>query len=415
MARMSIRTFLLQAKRHLHQTLHQKTPASFVLGNESADLDSITCALVYSYIHSSSLENRRANTFMIPVANIPAKDLPLRPELTALLKHVDVKPEELVTLDDLGEMPMPLERTEWVLVDWNRMGGGLGEWYSEAVGGCIDHHDDERAVSPTASPRIIEKSGSCNSLVVNHLRPMWDDLAAFSTSIGASNGSRDFGFLDDTAYASTWDAQVAKLSLASILIDTYNMQDASKVTDADKKAVRYLEARINVSPKMGKTYDREKFFAEISEAKADLSGMDLDGVLRKDYKEWSENGMKIGISSAVKPLEYLKTKASGNFTADLGHFAKERDLHLYMLMTAYTSESSRQFERECLLLILHDGKAEEAAKRFTEECREELELEEKKLDCGDAGQEVKGLWIWDQRNVKASRKRVAPLVRGCLH
>jgi len=80
MSRFSIATFLSQAKRQLQQASKNESITSFVVGNESADLDSITSALVYSYIKSSHPEARRTNTLTIPVTNIPARDLALRPE-----------------------------------------------------------------------------------------------------------------------------------------------------------------------------------------------------------------------------------------------------------------------------------------------------------------------------------------------
>ncbi|KAK5112320.1 hypothetical protein LTR85_011592 [Meristemomyces frigidus] len=417
MSRMSVRTFLVIAKKQLQQAIKNNGHASFVIGNESADLDSITCALVYGYLQSSKPEARRANNVVIPVTNIPASDLPLRPELTALLNHAGIRPSELITLDDLGKLPVPLSSTSWTLVDHNALQGPLGKHYSNSVTGVIDHHDDEKKVPSSAEPRIIEKTGSCSSHVTNYCRETWDSIASSSSSVGAALGQSSDGVVDDTAYTSTWDAQVAKLALGSILIDTYNMTAESKITDHDRRAVRYLEARINASPKLGKDYDRKAFFDEINTAKSNLDALSLDDILRKDYKQWSEGGLTVGISSVVKPVKYLKEKVEDDFLQSLVDFAKERKLQLFAVMTAYTADSG-EFARQLLLLSVDSGKSSDAAQRFVQTSKEELQLEDGKLESISAAAEdaekVPWMRLWEQKNVGASRKRVGPLLREAM-
>ena len=153
----SIRDYLSHAKTQLHSQLKlngNQGNVNLVIGNESADLDSIMCALIYSYSRSINVHDP-----LIPITNIPASDLPLRPELTALLKHADLAPSDLITLDDLGEAPFPLEATNIVLVDHNALQGTLGKLYSDSVRGVIDHHDDEGKVAPEVHPRIVARSG----------------------------------------------------------------------------------------------------------------------------------------------------------------------------------------------------------------------------------------------------------------
>lgn len=412
---MSTRTFLVTAKKQLQQGLKNNGTASFVIGNESADLDSITCAIVYSYIQSSQAETSRAGNVVIPMTNIPASDLSLRPELTALLKHAGLKPSDLITLDDLGKLPLPLKKTDWTLVDHNALQGALGDHYSGSVTGVIDHHDDEHKVQSSAKPRIIEKSGSCNSLVANQCRESWDDISSTSSSVGAALGQSSDGVVDDAAYTSTWDAQLAKLALGSVLIDTFNMKGGDKVKDHDRKAVKYLEAKINASPKVGKDYDRDMFFKELNEAKKDLDSLSLDDILRKDYKQWSEGGLTLGVSSVVKPIEYLKGKADAEFVKTLATFAKQRNLQVFAIMTAYTTDSG-DFARQLLLLASEDGTSTKAAQRFAEKSAEELQLQDGGMNAASAkgADAVPWMNLWEQKNVSASRKRVGPLLREAM-
>ena len=418
MSRFSIATFLSQAKRQLQQASKNESITPFVVGNESADLDSITSALVYSYIKSSHPEARRTNTVTIPLVNIPARDLALRPELTTLLSHANLKPSDLITLDDLPSLPP--SKTSWTLVDHNALTGPLASTYSGTanITACIDHHDDESFIPATATPRIITKSGSCSSLVTTHLHEPWVQLALFSSSIGAANGQQSYLVIDDTHYTSTWDAQVALLALGAVLIDTQNLTSTHKVTKHDTQAVKLLEAFINMSPRMSPKYDRDAFYAEIDTAKSDISALSLADILRKDYKSWSEGDLELGIASVVQGLPFLREKADAEagskdaLVRTCVEFAKERSLGLFAVMTAFTNAKG-DFERELLLLATEEGRASEAAKRFVEKSAGDLKLVE--LDQPTSKDES-AVWlgVWRQDNLEASRKQVAPSLREAM-
>lgn len=424
MSRFSIATFLSQAKRQLQQAPKNESITAFVVGNESADLDSIASALVYSYIKSSHPDARRTNTLAIPVTNIPARDLALRPELTALLSHANLKPSDLITLDDLPSLSP--SKTSWTLVDHNALTGQLASTYSSsaAISACIDHHDDESSIPATATPRLIAKSGSCCSLITTHLHDPWVQLALFSSSIGAANGQQSYLVIDDTAYTSTWDAQVALLALGAILIDTQNLTSRHKVTKHDEKAVKLLEAFIHMSPRLSPKYDREAFYNQLDSAKSDISSLSLTDILRKDYKSWAEDGLQLGIASVVQGLPFLREKADAEASASSKEdslvkacisFARERDLGLFAVMTAFTNDKG-DFERELLLLATEEGRASEAAKKFVEKSKGELKLVELDQATGEGEEKKSVAWLgtWRQENLEASRKQVGPLLREAM-
>ena len=395
----SIRDYLLKAKAQLQAQVTLKGgqgKVDLVIGNESADLDSITSALVYGFTHSGE-----DGDILIPVTNIPASDLPLRPELTTLLRHADVSPSDLITLDDLGEIPLPLEAANVWLVDHNALQGSLGKHYADSICGVIDHHDDEGKVPRDAHPRIIEKSGSCSSLVANYCHGAWEDIASKITSANS-----------DEAHIG---AQVAKLALGSILIDTYDLKSEDKVTSHDLKAVGYLETVIRVSDEK---YDRDTFFEEINTAKSSLDSLSVPDILRKDYKQWSEGELTLGISSVVKPIAYLDgkiTEADGDIVRTLVSFAREHSLHLYAVMTAYTTESG-DFARQLLLLSLEDGNPTAAVHRFVKSSSNDLQLRDLDNDVCTlpATDSLPFCQLWDQKNIAASRKQVGPMLREAM-
>lgn len=421
---------MVTAKRSLQQAIKNQTPASFIIGNESADLDSITCALVYGYIQSSKVESKRTGKLYIPITNLSASDLSLRPELTALLQHADINPSELITLDDLslggGEREnspafLPAEKTDWTLVDHNSLQGKLGDLYRHRIYAVIDHHEDENLIPhhPEISPRIITKSASCSSLVTNYLRETWQDLGSMvSSTIGSAQ--EDGRLVDDFAYASTWDAQVAKLALGAILIDSINMQATHKISEADTKAVRFLEAKIHISYKYGKSYSRESFFAELNDAKSNIAALSLRDILRKDYKQWQEGDLKLGISSVVQSIQYLRERKEENLAHVVQKWGSERSLNVFAIMTAHHRHGENDddddggFRRE-LVLYAFDDKGKTAAERFFQKGGGELQLKDAADESSSSDVSTPSKFVferfWNQNNLEASRKRVGPLLR----
>lgn len=364
-----------------------------------ADLDSLTSSLLYSYIRSAT-HSPAFGSLYIPIANIPAADINLRPEFLALLPKVNLEPSHLITLDDLASTSdlktiLPPENTHWVLVDHNALQGVLGALYGQRLIGVIDHHDEENKVPRQThdEPRIIEKSGSCTSLVIEYLRDQWRSLEP----------------------SSELDAEVAMLGMASVLIDTVNLSDKSKTTAHDTSAVQYLESKLS-------NFDQSAFYAEIQRAKQDIGSMSLQDILRKDYKEWSAGNQKLGIATVVKPLQFLVNKASSekrtssddSFLSSIKQFAEARKLDIFGIMTAFTKDNE-DFHRE-LLLCAYGDVAVASAQKFTQDASSVLGLAEWTGGSIVPNDGNKGIWIqvWVQRNVQHSRKTVAPLLRKAM-
>ena len=298
--------------------------------------------------------------------------------------------------------------------------------YSGRVVGVIDHHDDEGKVpSDTGDePRIITKAGSCSSLIVEYFQKRWDELEAGSSEAGDSEVASGNG------NQRTWDAQVALLAAASILIDTNDLSDKSKVTGHDETALNYLKAKIE---QVGE-FDQTAFFKSIQNAKEDIGGLKVVDILRKDYKQWDDSGKKLGIASVVKPLlwlvpkataempkvsmEYLKTAIPGGSSADAflqsaRKFAKDRDLEVMTIMTTY-NDNDGQFCRELFVWAFSPG-AVTSMKKFEEDFAQKLGLEawdvpiSLELETDDERRKV-----WSQTVKEYSRKQLAPMLREAM-
>jgi exopolyphosphatase len=386
------------------------------------DLDSITSSIIYAYLKTITHSTQSPATLHIPLLNIPKADINLRPELLTLLPHANISQDHLITLDDLPDLgsikeSLAPESTRWILVDHNALQGKLGAIYADRVVGVIDHHADENKVPKDTGnePRVITTSGSCTSLIINHCREAWDNLSLDTSSSGAAQAQGDT-LMEDAAVTSLWDAQVAQLALASVLIDTINLQDEHKTTQHDHQAVTYLEAKINLCAKLAAQFDRNAFFDEINEAKRNLESLTLDEILRKDYKQWTENGLNLGTSAVVQPIKFLKSKINeDNNSTDYKplleaakKFARERELCVFSIMTGYETLDGK-FARDLAVLAV-DETGFAICKKFCDESSQELQLEE--IDADESGEH----WfrVWKQGNLSCSRKQVAPLLREAM-
>ena len=283
--------------------------------------------------------------------------------------------------------------------------------------GVVDHHDEEQFVGPKtdAEPRIIEKAGSCTSLVLRCCQSSWDRISSSSLGTGAAH-AQGYNAINDSAFTQMWDAKVAKLALASILIDTSSLTAPGNVEPVDREAAEYLETKIMLSPRHAKSWDREVFYNEIQQAKSDVGGLTLEEILEKDYKQWTENGMNIGMSSVVKDLPFLIGKAKdGSFPDSLDDFMSQKDLAVFAILTTSTSDNG-DFQRQ--LLLQTRPNAQKYVQAFVNKAEGELKLEDLQVNGFDNQPNPKtgGMWryAWWQRDLSKGRKQAGPMLRTAM-
>ncbi|PWY79632.1 hypothetical protein BO70DRAFT_362800 [Aspergillus heteromorphus CBS 117.55] len=440
----SLFQFLAKALQTHHRfvsgTLSHAEAPIYVIGNASADLDSIISALVYSY-------------FAHPRPHIPLINLPtvpsgpelrrLRPEFVKSLwlsthppadgdQPWDDTPssagkilqDHILTVADfashLQQHHNPDNTTtrltaDAVLVDWNALPErspshhrGQGSLtglptIDFTVIGCIDHHADEHFLAPittTNQPFLLQPSGSCASLVVNMLEKMarWPRHSHPTTPT---------------------ELQLSKLAMSPILIDTANFTAKEKVTDSDTLAYSFLRSKLSnasspdihthtITHPSPHHWDNNVFFTEIAIAKQNsLDLLTVHEVLDRDYKQWTEtpssssssqqtqnqkqSPLTVGICSTVKSLPWILRK-SGNpetFLDELYTFATQKELDIVMVMTAFSTpdhndnsnnKKKEKFRRELLVCALGDKQEDEmgvqAVQAFISRAGSELGLED---------------------------------------
>ncbi|KAI0022650.1 exopolyphosphatase [Xylariomycetidae sp. FL0641] len=397
--RPTLSAFLATARAALTAPPAQRpNPLTLVVGNESADLDSLCSTLLLAYLRSHAPPHR----LHVPLAHLRAADLGPRPEFLAVLRRAGAAPGELLTLDDLPPPDrLPPEATRWVLVDHNRLAGpALAPAYADRVAACVDHHADEGATP--AAGRVLATCGSCASLVVDRGRAAWEEDLEADPEI---------------------DAQLAWLALGPALVDTANLGDPHKTTALDEAAVAFAEARIRRWPGAGGDYDRTAFFRELARLKSDLSGLGVQDILRKDYKQFSSSSsssrpLTLGTSSVPRDLGFLVAKAGGDGAAalarELDDWAARKHLGLVAVLTAF-QDGDRPFARE-LLLLATDPAAVRAARAFARARAGELRLAPWGDGALDATEEGGTRWrrCWRQGAVGNSRKQIAPMLREAM-
>lgn len=450
-----LRSALQTHSRFVAGGLSRAEAPVYVIGNPSADLDSIISALVYSYFANTT--SRRH----VPLLNLPnvasGPELRrLRPEFVKALwlsTQPPVNGDE--AWDETAESAGPLLRehiltvadfathtkqrgsdqgerltADAVLVDWNSLpsraaDGQQGKGSLDGlpnvdfrVIGCVDHHANEGFCAPEISPLLITTSGSCASLLVQALG-----------SIGAWPGCQEG---DDALSTTREEAQVAQLALAPILIDTANLTAEDKVTPHDTSAHDILLRKINQAGVQASA-KHDDFYTQILETKQNsLDLLTVEEVLDRDYKQWTETSsshpskpLNIGFCSMVKSISWIVEKAGGPqaFLDKLCTFAAQRELGIVVVMTAFTSKTSDKFCRELLVCALDDGLATDALKSFVSQAASQLGLEEWSARDDDERDILTikrtldnepSRRIWLQTDVTKSRKQVAPLIRGAV-
>jgi exopolyphosphatase len=292
---------------------------------------------------------------------------------------------DLLTLSDLPDGLTP-ENTRWVLVDHNALTGDLNKKFGSAIVGCVDHHQDEHVVPQDtgAEPRVIRKCGSCTSLVVEHSSDVWKSLEPDADE----------------------DSALAYVALGPILMDTSNLTSKDKTTEVDVKAVRVVESHTVTK------LDKKQFFDDLQRLKTDMHHFSYRDVLCKDYKQWEDGGLTLGVSSVAQGMNYLLDKIGDRqaLLAALKDWAKEKKLDIAAIMTAFSQQG--EFKRELLVWALNDH-ASEAVTRFVDEFSNELGLESwNNEELDESGPRRRA--CWQQGTLSASRKQVAPMLREAM-
>ncbi|XP_022090779.1 protein prune homolog 2-like isoform X3 [Acanthaster planci] len=370
-------TFLRETKDCLESARgHTSLNVHVVLSNESCDLDSAISALVWAYHLAKEQEvpGTRGDV-VIPVLNIPFEDYHLRTEVTHFLSLVHhIGASSLVFRDDVDlHSQHAAGRLTLTLVDHNTL-PPRDAVLDEAVREVIDHHSNGRHNDGKRDIQVtVEPVGSCSTLIAEKVLARNPDIV---------------------------NEDIAKLLLGPILVDTVNL--SASACKATTKDIAMVEALSEICPDLNK----EEMYQELQEAKADMSDFSVTDILRKDFKCVSGSSMSIGMSSILMHLTEFVDKP--DIETGFQDFCSLKNLRLLVLMALTVSDDGKAHRQICVYSPnSSDSMKDELIQTLEESTSPELSLSELATNAS-------GLVVYNQANVKASRKRVLPLVKDFL-
>jgi len=358
-------------------------PLTFVLGNEAGDLDSVACAIIYGCFLQELYGGKRS---VIPVMNMGEQEMELRRDNMWVLKEIGVKPSSLVYTDtfSLAEFSAKMG-AEIVLVDHNEL-SIFQESLSPKVVSIIDHHADAGLGKGRMEVRVVEKCGSCLSLVLREMERAKSKLCM--------------------------DPAVVFCAVATIMLDTgFLSPELKKTTDLD---VRFYKTYITEM----KVRDEKAFFDNLCSMRSDLSGLSFVQLMGKDAKFFKvpegapkENhpGEPFGCSTIVSSFTSME-KQSKNCYDEFCKFGASRKLFLFFILTAYMENKS--YKRE-LGMFTTDGKLAQSLVRRLEaeemlKSRAVVKLNPRPNNFGYFFQ------TWTGLGAAVSRKKFIPILKRVL-
>ncbi len=355
---MKLKIFLQQAR----VLVNNKSFKKVVVGNESADLDSIISANLLAFAYSEMGEQS-----IIPLINCKREDYKLRTESCGLLKRYDIDENNLIFIDDIDDlMVQNPNQLEIIIVDHNKLPDNLRAWDNSVIS-VFDHHQDIDMYLD-AKPRLFETLGSCSTLVAEFILEHQPDI-----------------FKDEA---------LAILNISPILVDTVNLDpEQERVTEKDRLIYNKIKKFVNL--------DLQKLYDDLQFMKSDVSSLDSRDLLRKDYKQWVNKKLTYGMSSVPLSIEdWLKKDEEISKAGEA--YMKENSLDLLLIMTAYVQNG---FKRE-LIVINSDAKLLSDFNNMLNQAGLELTDYPQKLES------AKPIATFNQGGLGFSRKKIQPLIEA---
>lgn len=294
-----LRRFLHDGREQLRNAVKQ-TPANLpdvhvVLGNESADMDSVVSAIARAW-HLSLAGN--GSRLVLPWINLYRDEIALRKDVQYLLDYCNIPLADVSFVDD----PLTLQtlhaghRLTLHLVDHNVLTPDQQMLSSDVVD-IVDHHVDAMAY-PDLQQKNIQVVGSCSTLVAHDLL--------------------------QTLPLTHWPDNLVTLLLAPILMDTTNLTSQEKTTQQDRDVAAMLMARI------GDALPPD-YYARLRERKLDISGLSRHGLLRKDFKKFQAGNVVYGMSTLVSSEGFWMADEA-SMRGELEALCRQRELHFLVLL-----------------------------------------------------------------------------------
>ena len=364
-------------------------PLVGVIGNEASDLDSMVSAVSLAWFLDSTQKFPQKTNFHLnepaiyfPIINIARKDFNLRRDAVFTFENAGIPSSSLIFLDDFSSINSPFSL---ILVDHNLLSPSQSAWSSRIIG-IIDHHvDSGEYLSTTDGRRLISPVGSCTSLVANWILSQHSDSFNLSPDISLP---------------------LIDLLLSAIGIDTSNAKN-EKTKAADEEIFREL-VRLN----------HELRLERIELLRESIEGLETREILIKDNKVQRivlNDGSSISVNiSSVPALVSSLVSRDPNFAQNCMKFMEENKFDGLMIMGLQKRPKPKR--RQIFALVNRSnwsanfitGLQQSESLQLNSITDSPLESQFSAIENSKLNQfEWK---FWNQENVNATRKQVAPIV-----
>eukprot|EP00462_Mataza_sp_D1_P026907 CAMPEP_0175181176 /NCGR_PEP_ID=MMETSP0087-20121206/36504_1 /TAXON_ID=136419 /ORGANISM="Unknown Unknown, Strain D1" /LENGTH=429 /DNA_ID=CAMNT_0016473651 /DNA_START=68 /DNA_END=1357 /DNA_ORIENTATION=- len=307
-----LHTFLNQVEAYRKDVFADdaKDTVRAVMGNEAGDLDSCAGALLQAF--SATLQTQQVH---IPVLNFKREDIVLRKDTGWLFDKLGINKVQLTYVDEVDLLQLNrVGRLQLTLVDHNKLAPSQAVLEPSIV--CIfDHHKDEQLYAQqTANARRIEFGvGSSVSLIAQQL-----------FHIGAV------------------DRDVATLIIATILLDTQHL-------NSQRTSFKEVDTQMLTRAKAVAPTDTLQLYTQLSALRADLSGLTVTQLLRKDAKAGCVGNLSYVISSVPGMSIADVLEQNTDIEAQLSSVLQTRGLDFVVAMFAFSSPTTNEFQRQMLV------------------------------------------------------------------
>jgi exopolyphosphatase len=408
---MNLYQHLQNCKKNLANNKKDNKTTTLVFGNETADLDSMVSALFYSYL--ASVTSTDKNRQYIPLINLNREDFKLKTDCIYPIvnyfnsqstnKEVNYEAcsQELVFRDDITpEVLDSFNALQVVLVDHNRLCYDFEELLSKkdyVVESIIDHHVDENKYKPTHL-KIINLVGSTVSLITQ----LYQQEEQKNKELFQQN---------------KMDAEMAKLFLAPILIDSVNLnREYNRTTDIDESSAEYLK---NIILKKESDFNTDQYYKHLKENKHRIADLSVYDLLRKDFKKYfnhsnpdktSPENYFYGISSVsrwcIEKLLEEKSDAKTEIVSSMKKWMQKQNLKFLLIMASHLDGDI--FKRE-LFFLFDDGFNPSSEANIIKG------IENSDIECTPVQKsEEEHCYYYRQKNLKYSRKVLQPYLQTLL-
>ena len=230
--------------------------------------------------------------------------------------------------------------------------------------------------------------------------------------------------------------EIASLLLCAIFLDTKGLKVGGKAVPLDHRAAEFLlpKSTFASSPDLNSN-ELQTLIQTLDERKRSVNHLSSRDLLRRDYKEYtfdspsySSHGIFVGLATVpLSPKDWLQKEPSPKFWESLDAWIDERGLDALGVLCTYHSPKSGKHKRQNFWAVKHGCEDLRRALWEGMEASEELRLERRNMGKKSLSEGMKRqpdgdiltanrsvCRAWKQRNAKATRKVIAPLVKKII-